>query len=141
GNPTANQGVTRAEFAAFMVDALGLGQRNPASLIVFEDVPANGESAKMIRIAVESGLFLGASSDRFLPDAVITREQMISVVMRAVAGFSLQLNTDGVPAVFSDEHLVSAWAQESVASAREYGIIAGYADGKVSASQEATLAE
>jgi Cobalamin biosynthesis protein CobT (nicotinate-mononucleotide:5, 6-dimethylbenzimidazole phosphoribosyltransferase) len=141
GTPKAEQSITRADFAALLVDALGLGQRNPASQSAFEDLPTNAESAKVIKIAVESGLFNGMSANLFAPDAGITREQMISVVIRAVNTFSLQLGLDGAPAVFSDEHLASNWARQELAAAREYGIVSGYSDGTVSATQQATLAE
>lgn len=114
--------VTRAEFVALIVRALGLEANAGTS---FLDVDASRWYAKEIAAAYEAGIITGRSDTEFAPHATITREEMAVVLVKAYelqAGQStaLQSNT-----AFADASSISAWALDSVQTAQALGLLHG----------------
>lgn len=125
--PEAN--VTRAQFAALLVRALGL-EPQPGAQAVFADVQPGQWFFAEVMAAYQAGLVQGYSQDKFAPDDPITREQMATMVVRALRRIEKAPALSGQEvqatlASFSDGSLVSAWASEGMAVAVKAGIVRG----------------
>jgi hypothetical protein len=120
--------VTRAEFAAMLVRALGLRSVSNSSIYRFEDVGAGAWYYASVGAAAEAGLIDGVASDRFEPDALITREQMAVMIWRAYEYIDAAKRKDAKPQQlerFADRAGISGWAAGAVALAAEAGFIQG----------------
>lgn len=115
--------LTRAQFAKIMVVAAG---EEPAASIKgsFDDVKQNAWYAGYVEKAVELKLISGKGDGKFAPDDTITKEQMISIVVRAMekekeAG-KLKLSD---AAKLDGGSSVSPWAEGFVAYAYRAGLL------------------
>ncbi len=136
--------ITRAEFTALLVRALGIGVEDNVEKITFQDVRRDQWYASAIEAGVSAGLVSG-SGGRFAPDAPITREQMAVMTANAlsITGHS-GVDVSRVESLlhkFSDRSDISSWATMAVAHAVEAGIIAGATDNTMAPSAYATRAE
>ncbi|MBB6734833.1 S-layer homology domain-containing protein [Cohnella zeiphila] len=132
-----NRQVTRAEFTAMLVRALGLSSDKSPT---FADVPSSAWYASAVSAAYENGLVQGVDSGSFEPAREISREEMAVIVMNASR--LAQLNAAGSdPAVFKDADQISGWAQEPVRSASALGLLKGTQEGKFVPKGDATRAE
>ncbi len=105
-----NGAVTRAEFAKMLVLTLGL--RPTKATPPFRDVPARAWYAPYVAAAVHAGLIRGLNATTFGPGAPITREQLATLLARA-----LQLSAPRKAPAYSDGAQVAIWAKEAVAAA------------------------
>ncbi|RKN82014.1 InlB B-repeat-containing protein [Paenibacillus ginsengarvi] len=125
-NPGA--AVTRAEFSAIVVRALGVPVAGNAA--GFKDVRSGDWYAGAVAAAQEYGIIAGYEDGSFRPGATITREEAMVIVMRAMepAGFATGGNSSDIEAVLSGaagSEAVSAWAKPAVATAVKLGIMNG----------------
>lgn len=124
--------VTRAEFAALLVRALGLPAQGQAA---FADVKADAWYSAYVAAAVKSGIVGGRSADTFAPNAAITREEMAAMVIRALeVKLGKQPGITAADSGFADTASVSAWAAAYVNAAAALGLVEGRA-GNVFAPQ------
>lgn len=135
-----NGRVTRAEFAAMLVRALGLtssGAANP-----FADVSAGKWYAADVAAARETGLASGKDGSRFDPDGAITRQEMAVMIARALQHLGKDVDANGVSLDrFSDAGSVSGWADESVRISLQTGIVRGADASRLLPGADATRAE
>jgi hypothetical protein len=147
-----NAGITRAEFAALLVRALGLSTDPSVINSGFTDVAANAWYAPVVEAAVKAGLVSGIASDRFAPNERITREQIAVMIARALtlagnqAGAADQQGkptsqADQLLAKFADHTSISSWAQAAVVQTAGAGIIIGMDSGIFAPSEYATRAQ
>ncbi|WP_435168454.1 S-layer homology domain-containing protein [Paenibacillus glycanilyticus] len=132
-----NRSVTRAEFTALLVRALGLkAEGTPA----FTDIPAGAWYAADVATAYKAGIVQGVSSTTFSPGANITRQEMATLAMR---GYELMKGKPPVTAAepFKDEASISAWALNNVKKAAALGIVQGRAKGEFVPLGTSTRAE
>lgn len=120
--------ITRAEFAAIAVRALGLKPVSGQS--PFTDVKASDWYGSAVLTAYEFGLINGFDDGTFRPAASITREQAMVILANAMKLTDLYESVDDAASdsalhPFSDEGDVSAWAKEAFAAGIEADIIAG----------------
>ncbi len=113
--------ITRAEFTALIVRALGLEVKDYKG--TFTDVSATDWSAGYIAAAYEAGIVNGADGN-FRPNDTITREEICKIIASAVKTESEAKELD-----FTDNDKISLWAFESVQKAYSLGIINGMDDG------------
>ncbi|NQX63605.1 S-layer homology domain-containing protein [Paenibacillus qinlingensis] len=113
--------VTRAEFTALLVRALHLTNKGN---IAFSDVSASDWFYPEVSIAVKAGIVEGKSASAFAPEASITREEMVTMLMRA---YGMQHSDAAIPSgtAFDDENAVSPWAVTYVRNARALHLIEG----------------
>lgn len=132
--------ITRGEFAALLVRSLGLKEEKAE--VRFEDVQAAAWYAGAVGAAWETGLVSGYEDGRFHPDAAITREQMASMLARALAagGKPAKSDLDGLKR-FDDQAAISEWAKEAVGQALAAQIIEGETDRTFAGSEHATRAQ
>ncbi len=124
--------ITRAEFAAVLVKAFQLENKNGK---VFADTAAHW-AKDYIAAAAANGLVSGYAGGNFGPDDLITREQMAVMIVKA-AGLAPAAGAPG----FADSEAISGWAVEAIAAATENGIMKGYSDNTIRPGGSATRAE
>lgn len=109
--------MTRAEFAAVVVRALGL---TPQRRGLFEDVSAGSWYAGFVDTAAFYGIVNGKQADRFVPAGTITRQEAAVMVARAGALCGMQTDFDTAAirdtlAQFTDYVQTAEWARQSLA--------------------------
>lgn len=158
--------VTRGEFAAMMVKALGLplvyqvgnfpasgGMFSDVGETVTTDVYVQGEvtytpDAVFIETAAKYGIVNGFPSESdpkpaFKPAEPLTREQAAVMLARAL---NLRLETDQTRIdqqlkKFNDKDAISSWAKASVAAVGKKEYFAGYDDGRFAPQDEFSRVE
>lgn len=119
------QNVTRAEFAAMLVRALGLKATGDAP---FADVPADSWYAETTAAAYANGIVNGTTGGKFEPGKPIAREEMAAMIARIYAkqhGSEAPGGSASDLAVFKDANAISAWAKPEVQSAVHAGLMQG----------------
>jgi|GEM_PF-1396266 len=140
----ADGNLTRAEFVATVVGALGLNVSN-SDTASFNDVRPNTAYAAEIHTAVQAGLIAGHKDGSFRPDAPITREELVAIVSRVLAfvGKDVDLTPAQQLALlrpFADGDTI-AWAKAEFAELIHEGIVSGNANSTLAPSRAATRAE
>lgn len=120
--------MTRAEFAAIMVRALGLEPGTGAS--GFGDVNSADWYCGYIKTAALYGLIKGYDNGNFGADNTITREQAMTMITRAmtITKLSVRLSDSEINqllSTFSDGESASSYAKESIAACLKTGITSG----------------
>ncbi|MBB6730794.1 S-layer homology domain-containing protein [Cohnella zeiphila] len=128
-----DRAITRAEFAAMLVRALGAED-------VVRDAPSFADSGRIpawaqapVSAAAEAGWIGGYADGTFRPGEPLTRAEMAAIAARALG---LPTPSPG-EAPFSDWSQVPAWARDAAAAARQAGIVTG-ADGNAFAPNRRT---
>lgn len=96
-----------------------------------------------IQQAVNTGFVSGFEDNTFRPEATLTREQLVSMVLEALSRVSslnltLPTTTSGNP--YSDV-AASRWSAAKIQFARDNNIVSGYQDGTFRPTQPVTRAE
>ncbi len=128
-NYQPDRSITRAEYAAVMVRALGL---SPKANDQFTDVASDAWYAGCVGTANQYGIVAGVSDSLFEPNRTITREEAMAMTARAakIAGMDTTIKTVEVAAQlakFQDGDKVSDWAEESTAYEMKIGLVVGEA--------------
>ncbi|MEG2455560.1 MAG: S-layer homology domain-containing protein [Oscillospiraceae bacterium] len=116
--------MTRSEFAAIAVKALGL---TPKAVPVFADVPADAWYAPMVGAAYQSGIITGTDKTHFAPLGTITKQEAAVMLARAakLCGMDTAMSaiaTRDVLAIFTDYTTSADWARPSLAFCYQSGI-------------------
>ncbi|WP_127586914.1 S-layer homology domain-containing protein [Paenibacillus koleovorans] len=137
--------ITRAEFTALLVRALGLKLEPKERNLPFNDIAQNDWYAPVVEAGVQVGLVRGVSVGTFAPNVPITREQMAVIFNNALVYLGYpQLNVNDASVAlgkYRDRTDISAWAQSAVAQSIAAGIIHGMTDDTIAPSQPATRAQ
>lgn len=112
------QALTRQEFAILLVKALNLPVSNISSSS-FKDVNSASWSLPYIETARQAGLMTGSGSN-FRPQAFVSREEMASVLVRAINGQNV---SGGLSIDTAAIGPVSEWARNSIESAARLGLV------------------
>ncbi|NOU92450.1 hypothetical protein GC093_04265 [Paenibacillus sp. LMG 31456] len=134
--------ITRAEFAALLVRALGLKVDGSAKASI-KDIKDGEWYVGVLGTAMKASLMEGFEDGTFRPNAKITREQMAVMISRAMAAAGKvgdSKKTD-VTAKFADGTQIHDWATDAVAKNTAAGIIQGTSENKFMPAQFATRAE
>ncbi|MCZ8515513.1 S-layer homology domain-containing protein [Paenibacillus filicis] len=120
--------ITRAEFAAIIVRALGLAEDGNAT--AFKDVKFGDWYAGAVAKAQEYGIIDGYEDGTFRPGQTITREEAMAIITRAIKITGLdasvsKADADAVLASFADGSAVDAWAKQAVAATVKIGLVSG----------------
>lgn len=134
-------GMTRGMFVTV------LGRMENANMhdskTTFVDVDSNMYYAPYVTWATEQNIVKGADGNRFLPEILISREQ-ISVLLYRYAlqkGYNTETEKTANMEIFKDYGHVSSYAEEAIQWAVSAGIIQGGDDGGLHPSDNATRAE
>ncbi|MFS0838557.1 family 10 glycosylhydrolase [Paenibacillus sp. 1P03SA] len=114
--------VTRAEFAALLVRALGLSQKSGTP---FTDVKAGDWFAGEVAAAFHAGIVTGMTDSQFEPGGTVTREQMAAMLVRAYEAKRGKLTAAAPSLSFTDAESIREWAKGDVAKAVAAGLLNG----------------
>ncbi|NOU67525.1 hypothetical protein GC096_26140 [Paenibacillus sp. LMG 31461] len=116
-----NREVSRADFTALLVRALKLTSKGD---IAFSDVTESDWFFNEVSIAVKAGIVEGKTDSIFDSVSSISREEMITMLMRAY-----QIHHNEAAALtssnFIDENMISSWALPHVKSAKMLNLVQG----------------
>ena len=135
GSFQPNKVVNRLETAIMFQRALGLTATTSGS--GFSDVPSSSKFASTTAAVKEARIFNGSSNGTFGPNDQLTREQMASVLVRAL---DLKPVSD-VTVNLNDLHTVSASHVDDVKVLYQNGITTGKKDGSYDPKGAVTRAE
>lgn len=141
-----NDPITRAQFTALLVRALGLMGQGQDFNAGFTDVNSGVWYADAVSVAVKHGLIEGFADGEFRPNEQMTREQMSVLLVRALKLAGAEVapapgNPDSLLAGFKDRRHIGAWAEEAVAAAVDSGLMKGRGIGLFAPEASSTRAE
>jgi len=138
-DPSRN--ITREQFAEFIARGLGL-PGDKAAAARFADVGSSSAGAGYIGAVSQAGIVQGDGKGRFNPNAAITREEMATMMQRAMTYAGTQPNASiTVLAKFADRGKISSWAANAVAANVQAGIMNGVSATQFKPKANATRAE
>lgn len=123
GNP-----ITRAEFLKMLVIQLEIPLSQGDGVSAFADVTDEDWCSKYISAAYEKGIVKGIREDYFGKDAYITRQDMATLLYRALKAEGWDKGT-AVPVEFSDESEIDEYAKTAVSELSAAGLIKGMGNG------------
>lgn len=117
--------MTRAEFAAIVVQSLGLSEQ---STHIFEDVGQNDWFFGFVAAAYKYNIISGVSDTEFNPNGTITREEAAVMISRAakLCGMDTEYTASqsrDILSAFADYISASGWAANSLAFCFDSGIM------------------
>ena len=137
--------ITRAEFAAIVVRALGLMNQGTGK-DAFIDVMKKNWYYDAVSIAYEYGITSGYENGKFWPDDKITREQAMTMIARAmkITGSKVELadgEADKLLTSFTDANSAAEYAKANIASCVKAGIVSGRSGKLIAPKDNITRAE
>ena len=131
--------ITRAEFAAIIVRALGLsaGEGNTG----FTDVSSSKWYAKYVETATQYGIIKGYNSADFGPNDSITREQAMTMIARAMDIAELSAPKTDALSNYQDAGKISTYAVDGVKKCIAVGVVAGRTNVTIAPKENITRAE
>jgi len=141
-----NRTVTRGEFTAMLVRALGLGNGSVTGAASFGDVSKAHRFAGAIHSAVSLGLLEGFEDGSFRPGAAINREQAMTILAKAmrVTALSKTASADQMNEFlgsYADASAIAGWAKRAVADTIAAGLVEGRSATQLAPKAEVTRAE
>lgn len=134
--------VTRQQFAAMIARAYGLDGTGLS--VPFKDIAAANPYADEIAAAYAAGIITGKSAEAFDPEATITREEIATMLARALTtynGTAAVTQPAAVNAAFTDGAKIAKWAASSVALTKSIHLFEGFEDHSFRPAQTASKAE
>ncbi|MBW5445777.1 hypothetical protein GE107_06845 [Cohnella sp. CFH 77786] len=142
GRYNPDKAVTRAEFAAMLVRALGRSAANVGSAAPYEDVRPDAWYFGAVGAAKELGLLDFASGNRFKPDQPLTREEMASMLAAAMVVQEAPITKETVSLDgYMDIARVDASYREDVRLMVKYRIMTGTSEDTFNPKGETTRAQ
>ncbi|WP_449600436.1 S-layer homology domain-containing protein [Paenibacillus sp. Marseille-Q9583] len=123
-----NKQITRAEFTAMLVRALGLHEFDQSAS--FSDIKSGQWYYETVSIAEGYGLVTTSNSSQYIPNEKLSREEAMVLLAKAMKLAGLETTITDREATqqlsaFKDHHLLSLSARAAAALNIKYGIIKG----------------
>ncbi|MEK4508471.1 pullulanase [Paenibacillus sp. FSL K6-2524] len=131
--------VTRGQLSTFLGRVLGLSEEGGVG--GFMDVSSSAYYAGYVSAMKRVAIIEGYADGTFQPEKAVTREEMVTLLMRAYSyaiGQSLKEAGSYTGATFNDIQYVSSFAVDSVKAAQGLGIVDGTRDGNFNPKAVAT---
>ena len=122
GKFAPNDVLTREQFVKILVGALDI---KATGNVPFTDVVASEWYANFVAIAYNSGIVNGTSETEFGIGDSLTREQLCTMVYRAIKASGIELEMVNNAADFVDGAEISDWAKEAVDYLYKAGVVNG----------------
>lgn len=135
-----NEQIKRADFLALLIRAQSFEDLN-GDQTMFSDVPEDAYYFKELAIAKRLGIVTGYSDKMFHPDSYISRQEMMVLAARTLNVAGKTLSTEDVVNHFTDADSISEYAQESIATLVNSGIVKGMSNGQIALNKSSTRAE
>ena len=130
---------TREEFVKMMVLAFSL--EGKTENMYFADLNPNDWYYEYINIAYKNGIINGISEAEFGINQKITRQDMITVIYRALTSKGLELAKTVPKTEFYDSENIAEYAKEAITAMQEAGVIEGSGNNMVEPRRTALRAE
>ncbi len=142
GNPLWQSSATRLQFAELtvnLVETILHGQLKPAPAATFNDCTENA-----VLKAYKAGIINGTSESTFSPDSTVTREQLATMLWRAIDYIQQKsgknvLISGGKLSWYTDAAQVSSWAKDAMDLLATSGIIQGTSSSTISPKSTSTV--
>lgn len=141
GEPAFTDNLTRLQFAELVVNMVELitGDIAAASADTFTDC-----TSEAVLKAFSAGIINGITDTTFEPNTTTNREQIATMMARAITYITEQTGTNLAPnsgdlSAFTDASDVSYWASDSVATLAANGIMNGTSDTTLSPKSETSV--
>ncbi|MEW6541136.1 MAG: immunoglobulin-like domain-containing protein, partial [Bacillota bacterium] len=145
GSFAPDRTVTRAEFAAMVVNALEFAghKAQDAAGKTFTDIPSGAWYAKAVSTAAAAGLVGGYADGTFGPERSVTREEAAVLTVRLLKRLGVEVPPapESILESYRDAGAVGAWARATMAAAVQTGIIGGTPEGKLAPADRLTRAQ
>ncbi|MDD6308987.1 MAG: S-layer homology domain-containing protein [Clostridia bacterium] len=131
--------ITRGDFAMYFMRTLGI---TGDSTELFADVSADSPYAAEIAAGKALGILQGIGENQYNPTAEITRQDMMTIVLRGLEKVGKSITTD--PAAldtFGDKEFVADYAKNAACAMVASGIIEGNENGNINPTANTTRAE
>jgi hypothetical protein len=134
--------LTRAQYSAMLVRALGFEASASAAGGSFTDVAADSWYSATVQAAVKAGITDGYEDGSFRPEARITREEMAVMLYRALHAVDTAPAADAsVLAGLSDSGELAGWSRDAVSALVTSNLLNGRTEGGFAPAADATRAE
>ena len=135
--------ITRAEIVKMLVNVLRYDPDKNVDLITpqtasFKDVSIGSLYFPYIETAAKYGITKGNPDGTFGPDDTVTREQLTTMIIRAMG---IGADSDMSILSFEDKEDIPEWAAESIIAAYERGLVMGVGGNKFGVGSTATRAQ
>ena len=134
--------ITRGDFIHYLVKALDIEKNTGRIGTTFTDVDPNIYYYYTVGSGQKAGLVLGSGNNRCSPGANITRQDMFTLIYRALtyAGMDLQPDHSALDR-FRDKDGIANYAKDAISALTGNGLIAGDQNGNVNPRSNASRAE
>ncbi len=136
-----DKAITRADFAEYIVRALGLYREGLAKQNKFNDVDETSDRKLAILIANEYGIVTGYPDGTFRPEVLITREEAMVMYQRAMNITKLVGTDENRYKNYTDYNLVGSWAAPHVREVLSVRVFNGTSTTTISPKSNLTYAE
>ena len=133
--------VNRAEFVKMLMLALNIDADEATEVTAFSDVNSDAWYYDVVMLAAQYKIISGYTDGSFRPDAIVTREEMATMLYRAYAEHIAEISKDGAEVEYTDADKISDWAAEAVKALSDSGILSGDENLMFEPTRGATRAE
>lgn len=133
--------LTRAQFLTMLANTVPDLDATQAAPAGFADVSETEWYYATINWGFENGIVSGMGDSTFAPNEKITREQMVAMLVNFTDKTGLELPIGNEEVSFTDQLLISPWAEDSVNKIVSAGIMSGYPEGDFKPQGNATRGE
>lgn len=132
-------GITRAEYIAALVRAMGVTAKTEGS---FKDVGIGSRYYNEIAVAKQLGIAKGTGNGSFGPEMIISRQDMLVLTERALRGQKRISGTGTAKDLekYTDKDTLADYAVQSIAALVSEGLVEG-SNGRLNVRADATRAE
>lgn len=143
-----SQAITRGQYTEMLVRAIKLDTseyenagtgKNPVR-IVFGDIDEQRNNYPEIMAAYDAGLAIGRADGLYYPDANLTRQEAVVILLRTIGLENLGLEPTSMTG-FVDDASIADWAKKEVYAAQRIGLISGDEYGNFNPTEIITKAE
>lgn len=118
--------ITRAEFVKLLAGAAGVKDEDLSKdASTFTDVEHGSWYEPYVIWAVENKVATGTSATTFAPTALITRQEMATMLYRYAENSGIELPETVAASAFADADSISDWAADAVSAMQKAGVIDG----------------
>ncbi|HWQ76055.1 MAG TPA: S-layer homology domain-containing protein [Syntrophomonas sp.] len=136
--------ITRAEFAALIVNAMGVAHHvNKTN--AFSDINTADWFYQPVNTIKEYGIIKGYEDNTYRPNQLISREEAMVIIMQAIKTAGIDTAVDDREASdllsqYTDSNTISGWAEKACAVCSKYQIVTGN-QGMLSPANKLTRAQ
>lgn len=112
-----------------------------AGVPAFPDVPAGQYYADAVGWAAQQAIVNGYENGLFVPDGLLTREQLATILYRYARAMGYNTSARGELSGFADRATISSYAVDAIAWAVGTGLLSGMGDGAIAPQGQATRAQ